>query len=183
MRIGGKSAKGGRDSDVLSIWKSHAVHCCSVCLSSIKNLSLWQNRNLNKFTFFQIKDLEFLKIIHNFATASMPKPYLLVGVLGMWAYFTEKSVTWRFVLDSSESGSSSNQSWTMQQWRSWVCYIRTEKASIYYRLVTDGTCISHTAWASALLVLTGWAMPEPRNVGRVTRELPTLFVCIWTNLI
>ena len=40
-------------------------------------------RNLNKFTFFQIKDLEFLKIIPNFATASMPKPYLLVGVLGM----------------------------------------------------------------------------------------------------
>ena len=37
----------------------------------------------------------------------------------------------------------------------------------------------HTAWASALLVSTDRAMPEPRIVGRVTSELPTLFfICI-----
>ena len=32
------------------------------------------------------------------------------------------------------------------------------------------------AWASALLVLTIRAMPEPRRVGRVTGKIPTLFV-------
>ena len=31
------------------------------------------------------------------------------------------------------------------------------------------------AWASALLVLTSWAMPEPRVVGRVTDRLPRFF--------
>ena len=40
----------------------------------------------------------------------------------------------------------------------------------------------HTAWASALLVLTSWAMPEPRVVGRVTDGLPRSFCISVTNL-
>lgn len=32
-----------------------------------------------------------------------------------------------------------------------------------------------SAWASALLVSTRWAMPEPLHVGRVTGQIPTLF--------
>lgn len=35
--------------------------------------------------------------------------------------------------------------------------------------------VIYTAWASALLVPTARAMPEPLRVGRVTRELPRFF--------
>jgi sorbitol-specific phosphotransferase system component IIC len=38
------------------------------------------------------------------------------------------------------------------------------------------------AWASALLVLTDRAMPEPLRVGRVTGKIPTLF-CILAVII
>ena len=38
------------------------------------------------------------------------------------------------------------------------------------------------AWASALLVLTDRAMPEPLRVGRVTGKIPTLF-CIFAVII
>ena len=34
---------------------------------------------------------------------------------------------------------------------------------------------TYTAWASVLLVLSDWAMREPRSVGRVTGKVPTLF--------
>lgn len=40
----------------------------------------------------------------------------------------------------------------------------------------------YNAWASALLVLTNRAMPEPQHVGRVTGELPTLFLYISNNI-
>lgn len=36
-------------------------------------------------------------------------------------------------------------------------------------------CVFISAWASALLVSTGWAMLEPQSVGRVTSQTPTLF--------
>lgn len=36
---------------------------------------------------------------------------------------------------------------------------------------------SISAWASALLVLTERAMPEPQRVGRATGAVPTLFLC------
>lgn len=39
------------------------------------------------------------------------------------------------------------------------------------------------AWASALLVLTGWAMRSPPNVGRVTGKIPTLLLLCNSNLI
>ena len=35
-----------------------------------------------------------------------------------------------------------------------------------------------SAWASALLVSTNRAMPEPLCVGRVTSMIPTLFFCL-----
>ena len=39
--------------------------------------------------------------------------------------------------------------------------------------------IGISAWASALLVQTVWAMPEPQGVGRATSTVPTLEpVCI-----
>lgn len=34
---------------------------------------------------------------------------------------------------------------------------------------------TYTAWASALLVLSDWAMRRPRSVGRATGKVPTLF--------
>lgn len=39
------------------------------------------------------------------------------------------------------------------------------------------------AWASALLVLTIRAMPEPRRVGRVTGKIPTLFCILAVDFI
>ena len=38
-----------------------------------------------------------------------------------------------------------------------------------------------SAWASALLVSTDRAMPEPQSVGRVTVQIPALFLFIAIN--
>ena len=50
-------------------------------------------------------------------------------------------------------------------------YIRYANGAIYIQ-----------AWASALLVLTDWAMREPRSVGRVAVTTPTLFSYEYYNL-
>ena len=67
-----------------------------------------------------------------------------------WEYegrYILKGVTWRFVLDVQESGSSTISSQpTKQQWRPWVCNI------LLYTYFIYRYCIS--AWASALLVST-----------------------------
>ena len=103
----------------------------SIIFDSSKGLGIYLRKPVCRVScvFFRIKDLEFLKIIPNFASASIPKPYLLVGVLGVWAYFMGKKrylalCTWLFGIWQFHN----NQSRTMQQWRSWVCYIRLSKS-------------------------------------------------------
>lgn len=59
---------------------------------------------------------------------------------------------------------------------SWVCYIRTLHAgSLFADCLQAYSFIYISAWASALLVSTIRAMPEPLCVGRVTSLIPTLF--------
>ena len=49
---------------------------------------------------------------------------------------------------------------------SWVCYIKTARR---LRVYASAVCVYYiSAWASALLVSTFRAMPEPLCVGRVT---------------
>lgn len=53
----------------------------------------------------------------------------------------------------------------------------------HYRLPIIVVSIYILAWASALLVLTSWAMPEPLNVGRVTGRFPRFFLYIRKSII
>ena len=85
------------------------------------------------------------------------------------------------MLDVQESGSSPNVCQTLkQQSRPCKVYIHGTISTaiigslLYSHLYTN-------AWASALSRFDIQAMPEPLNVGRATRELPTLFVCVATT--
>ena len=79
-----------------------------------------------------------------------------------------KRRTLRFVPDASESGSSK-------------LTVKEQGNKDVHRVCNTDTypmgVVFISAWASALLVQTVKAMPEPRCVGRVTSELPRFFVC------
>ena len=64
-----------------------------------------------------------------------------------------------------------------QQRRSWICNIWHLIANSHIWFLCNSRRIYISAWASALLVLTSRAMPEPRRVGRVTGRFPRSF-CI-----
>lgn len=80
------------------------------------------------------------------------------------------------MLDASESGSS-KQLVKKQSNNDAHGYVISDIVVSLQWLLTIVLVYIHTAWASALLVLTSWAMPEPRCVGRVTGRLPRFF-CI-----
>ena len=62
------------------------------------------------------------------------------------------------------------------------CVIASQRYTLLlYIRYADGK-IYIQAWASALLVLTDWAMQEPRSVGRVAVKTPTLFSYEYYNL-
>ena len=55
----------------------------------------------------------------------------------------------------------------------WVCNHQPAVYLIIYKVCQR--CDIHTAWASALLVLTTWAMRRPQAVGRVAVRVPRFF--------
>lgn len=93
--------------------------------------------------------------------------------------YIERRLLERFVLDVQESGSSKLLVKLQSNGRcSWVCIIRTGlQTAVTGFTCNPVSCIYILAWASALLVSTSRAMPEPLNVGRVTRQHPRSF-CI-----
>lgn len=76
----------------------------------------------------------------------------------------EKALSNALSFDSSESGSSK-------------LIVKNKATEALIRYVIS-LWYQHIAWASALLVQTIKAMPEPRRVGRVTDLTPTLLLYI-----
>ena len=116
-------------------------------------------------------------IISIFAIVLVPKS---IESWMWWEIFVEKRYltlcTWLFGIWQFQT----NRQESKQQWRSWDCYIRFNRESHYWLFVVR--LFIQSAWASALLVLTIRAMPEPRRVGRVTRRFPRFFMCLECDL-
>ena len=96
--------------------------------------------------------------------------------------YRKRRYLWRFVLDVQESGSSNNQSRikaTMTSIR-YVVFVPFAMFTIK-GFIAWGAFIYISAWASALLVQTDWAMPEPLYVGRAAGWTPTSSFCISAN--
>lgn len=146
--------------------------CWNSVLASSLPASHWY------FLHFFRKTFGGFTLIYLFCNCSLAEVSLSGGIEGGNLYI-EKAYL-RFVLDVQESGSSPNVCQTLkQQSRPCKVYIHGTISTaiigslLYSHLYTN-------AWASALSRFDIQAMPEPLNVGRATRELPTLFVCIWT---
>ena len=102
-----------------------------------------------------------------------PKPTRQMGKVGLLHYgiaFT------RLFLDNLKLRNFLTCSRTQQRRCSWVCYTRTPLASGPIGLGARAAYVYIQAWASVLLVLTGWAMRRPQIVERVTYGSTLLFV-------
>lgn len=87
-----------------------------------------------------------------------------------WEIKYGKAFTLRFVLDTLKSSKFLSR----QRQGNGRCPTGMI-LSHYFCTMQKVCCVFISAWASALLVSTGWAMLEPQSVGRVTSQTPTLF--------
>ena len=121
-------------------------------------------------TFFRFRKKAYFCIVFTAAPANC-------GPTGVEAYIWEKALLDALCLTYRNLAVPKTSQETKQQWRPCMCIIRTQWGLVSLsatNLLVELT-IYISAWASALLVLTCWAMPEPLYVGRVTCRLPRLF--------
>ena len=99
------------------------------------------------------------------------------GRKSCWRTFSERRLLcWRFVLDPFGIWQFQFSSKTQSNGRClcW-CGISIPWVDSHYCMVAYLYGVYISAWASALLVLTRRAMPEPQVVGRAGKWVPTLF--------